>query len=159
LKAEDMRFIISGFSEGGVSVNKTVIENGDVIEVTFLDERNRHERRHGHEESPDSVYIYVIGYTSRFSEEVNVSIYYKEEDEEHGHRGHHRDSEGVSVSQNFTWSTHSNGYLQLPIEVFKPSDGHHGMREGEYTLEVVMLFDGEEEFNFLIKVKTVKTED
>ena len=164
LKAEDMRFIVSGFSDGGVSVDKTVIENGDVIEVTFLDERNRHERRHGHEESPDSVYIYVIGYTSRFSEEVNVSIYYKGEDEDDDDEDSDEaeEDEEVPVSLNFTWSTLSNGYLQLPIEVFKPKEETNGMCMDEsesYTIEVVMLFDGEEEFNFLIKVKTVKTED
>ena len=142
LKAEDMRFIISGFSEGGVSVNKTVIENGDVIEVTFLDE------------SPDSVYLYVTGYTSRFSEKVNVKLeYYKVSFKQ---MMRNRVKINLIKELNFNLSTLGNGYLLLPIEVPKPEGKmEHNMMEKKkkwYEIRVQLKFD-KDVFNFTIVVK------
>ncbi len=159
LSVDDMVFNISLLS-GGVTLGEgdedeeetssQSVENGGEVKISFESDSY-----------VSSVTIYVTGYTSYFNEEVNVSINYKTkkefENHEH-HRNHHshqnknkgKEFEEFVYRMNFTWSTLSNGYLQLPIEVPRK----FGDEEVE---EIIVAFEfpseqGTEVFSFKIEV-------
>ncbi len=154
LSVNDMVFNVSLLS-GGATLGEDEVEeehenenayikNGGEVTVTFNDDS-----------SVNSVTLYITGYTSYFNKKVNVSIVYeaKQKEERHDRRKgcmheEEDEEERLQYGLNFTWSTLSNGYLQLPIEVPRKLGD-----EEEYKIRVILTFEKGKKFEFTIKVK------